>query len=203
MSMRAGTIGLLLAALLSLGSPAAGENAARLARAARPSDLKPVPLPCTAKNAKPTFCVLTSVVATVHITPHVVRPGHVIRGYIEKFSCTDIPFTTPCPVKWGPTGKEAIMGTLATFLKPITRCGKQDHECRWRVSKHAPTMRYDLLGVEIYRSQAVEGAEDFSALTNDYVGILGPKPPPPTPKRSTEGPTEPIVPILPPPLPHH
>jgi hypothetical protein len=196
-----------LGALFLVPSTASGQSAPRrdssasVSRAAHPSDLLPKPLTCGTKGSNPESCLLTSVVGTLRITPHIVRPGHVVAARIEGFSCIDIPFTGPCPVVWEPTGTKAPPGSFASYFTPTRPCGKLDHICRWRVSKGAPTMRYHALGANITRTEGVEGVEAFDAILTDYVGILGPKPPPPLPKPVPVGPgppSQPIVPIPPP-----
>lgn len=171
-------------------------------RAARPSDLLPKPLPCGAKNAKVESCLLTSVVGTLRISPHIVRPGKVVTARIEHFSCIDVPLTGPCPVSWQQTGPSgAPFESVASYLKPITPCGKLDHICRWRVSNRAPTTHYGVLGVDFGHTEGSEGAETFSAVINNYIGILGPKPPPPLPKPvppESGPPSQPITPMPPP-----
>jgi hypothetical protein len=146
---------------------------------------------------------MTSVLATLQISPHIVRPGKVITARLLNFSCVDIPLTGPCPVGWNPTGPGHAIG-VASYLTPITRCGKLDHICKWRVSKHAPTTRYDVLGLNITRTVAQANGGDFSAIITDYVGILGPKPPPAPPKPShVVGPPSGVVmPPVPPPHRH-
>jgi len=206
--MRLALLGLALGVVLCLASAAASgqstyrsDPTAHAARAARPSDLLPKPLPCGSKGANVNSCLMTSVVGTLRVTPHIVRPGKVITARIENFSCTNVPLTGPCPVTWEQTGPaHALTGSVASFLKPITPCGKLDHICRWRVSKSAPTTRYGVVGVDFGRTVAQEGVETFSAVINDYVGILGPKPPPPLPKPTPGGgpPSQPIVPTPPP-----
>lgn len=174
---------------------------ARAARAARPSDLLPKPLPCESKGANVNSCLMTSVVGTLRITPHIVRPGKVITARIEHFNCINVPMTGPCPLTWEQTGaNHAVTGSVASYLKPITSCGKLDQICKWRVSKRAPTTRYGVVGVDFGRTIAQEGAETFSAVINDYVGILGPKPPPPLPKPAPGPgpPSQPTVPVPPP-----
>ena len=200
-------MGFAVAAVLCLVSTASGHSApgrdlrAAVSRPARPSDLLPKPRPCGTKGANLESCLLTSTVGTLRISPHVAHPGKVITARIEHFSCIDIPLTGPCPVIWNETGVHALRGSVASYLRPITRCGKADHLCRWRVSKHAKTTRFEVLGANITRSAGVEGVEPFDAIINDYVGILGPKPPPPLPKPLP--PTQPIPTPIPPVLPPH
>ena len=206
--MRPTAIGFaFVAALCLLSSTASGLSAPRTdpsahsSRAARPSDLRPKPLPCGTTGASLESCLLTSVVGTLRISPHIVRPGKVITARIERFSCIDIPLTGPCPVTWEPTGVNAPAGSFASYFRPTRPCGKLDHICRWRVSKRAPTSRYRVLGANITRTVGVEGAEPFDAIITDYVGILGRKPPPPLPKPGPVvpgPPSQPIVPIPPP-----
>ncbi len=140
-------------------------------------------------------------VGTLKLSPHIVRPGKVLTARIENFSCIDVPLSGPCPVTWERTGNQAVTESIASYLKPITPCGKTDHLCRWRVSKLAPTTRYGVIGVNFGHTVGAEGAETFSAVINGYVGILGPNPPPALPKPGSGNPgppPEPIVPITPP-----
>lgn len=172
-----------------------------VSRPARPSDLLPKPLPCGSAGANVNSCLLTSVVGTLKLSPHIVRPGKVLTARIENFSCIDVPLSGPCPVTWERTGNQAVTESIASYLKPITPCGKTDHLCRWRVSKLAPTTRYGVIGVNFGHTVGAEGAETFSAVINGYVGILGPNPPPALPKPGSGNPgppPEPIVPITPP-----
>ncbi len=185
----------------SAGALPARHSGAVASRAARPSDLLPKPLPCGSAGAVVNSCLLTSVVGVLKVTPHIVRPGKVLTARIENFSCVDVPQSGPCPLTWERTGDHAISESIASYLKPITPCGKTDHLCRWRVSKLAPSTRYGVIGVDFGHTEGVEGAETFSAVINDYVGILGLKPPPPLPKPGAGipgPPSEPIVPIPPP-----
>ena len=206
MSKRSSVVGLALALALalSLGASSAGGHAAHFARAGRPSDLLPKPPSCAAKNAKPEFCVLSTPFGTLTITPHIVRPGHVVTARIASFNCNNVPpVPGQCPVNWPVTGvghcipgsSGSALCTAEAWMKRISRCGPQDHVCSWRVSKHAPTTRYGLLGVSISRGGAL--AEDVGE-TSDYLGILGPKPPRPLPKPSAPAHIEP--PVLPPPV---
>lgn len=205
MAVRSGAIGLALAVILTLGSTAAGGRTAHSARAARPSDLLPKPPSCTAKGAKAEFCILTTVLGGLVVEPHIARPGSIIKARIVNFSCVDLPLTGPCPVRWGPTGRKAVEGSVASWLTPVSRCGKQDHTCRYRVSRRAPTTRYGLLAVSIVRTIAQANGGEFEGQSTDYLGILGPKPPPPLP-RPPSGPPQQGPPLVPPPLippPHH
>ena len=195
MTVRSGAIGLGLAVIVALGAPAAGGRAAHAARAARPSDLLPKPPNCTAKGATADFCVLTTVLGTLQLRPHIVRPGGIIRGRIIKFSCTDLILPRPCPISWQPTGPGQASG-VGAWLKQISRCGTKDRTCSWRVSRQAPTTRYGLIGLSISKPNALG---DFSGTTTDYVGILGPKPPPPLPKPTGPPVVTPPPVILPPP----
>src|ERR1019366_196982 len=179
MSKRSSVVGLALALALSLGASSAGGQAAHFARAGRPSDLLPKPPSCAAKNAKPEFCVLSTPFGTLTITPHIVRPGHVVTARIASFNCNNVPpVPGQCPVNWPVTGvghcipgsSGSALCTVEAWMKRISRCGPQDHVCSWRVSKHAPTTRYGLLGVSISRGGAL--AEDVGE-TSDYLGILG------------------------------
>jgi hypothetical protein len=191
----------LLIVTASASSLPARRAGAEASRTARPSDLLPKPLPCGGAGANVNSCLLTSVVGTLKVSPHIVRPGKVLTARIENFSCMDVPLSGPCPVTWERTGDRAVTESIASYLNPITPCGKTDHLCRWRVSKQAPTTRYGVIGVDFGHTEGVEGAETFSAVINGFVGILGPKPPPPLPKPGAGvpgPPSEPIVPIPPP-----
>ena len=153
---------------------------------------------------RPGFCVLVTPFGALKLTPHVARPGSVVTARIVNLSCQNVaPVPGQCAVSWPATGTgqcttsfSGLPCAVETWMKRTSRCGPQDHTCSWRISRRAPSTRYGLVGISITRGGSL--TEDVGE-TTDYLGILGPKPPPPAPKPAGPPRIEPPVVLLP----HH
>ena len=112
--------------------------------------------PTRCKTFPESGCIQTGSYGSVHLSPHILRPGQVLTATVKPTGCH------ACSATWPVSGKTAP-DLLFRYLKRL-RCGAL--KCKWRNAKNAPPEPYLVVHVAV-SPRPTNGASDVT----DYVGV--------------------------------